>query len=718
MIEAEVRQSIDQRLKAKGWIMDPSHEDRNVFLETSVINHLSIICRDKLGQRSPDYTFFLDGNPIAVLEAKKPSVSIQRALKQGLDYANCLEVDFVFACNGPVFKSLYVKNGDPLYLNNIEIEDPLAPAILRKFQQEESNKIITVPNTVIDSREKLIRIFERLNDLLRDEGIRAGLDRFTEFANILFLKLASESRSDETWNDLLYKNSEELQDYINNYVVPTLRNKYKSDVLSKTDVSGNVLKKIITELNPLHLLSVDEDLKGVAFEYFLSRTTNSMNDLGEYFTPRSIVKFMVKLLNPQFREKIYDPFCGTGGFLIEGFRYLSQQTSHSRESFYVLHNESVYGKEITTTARIAKMNMILFGDGHSNVEQGNSLNSENFNLFDCVLSNIPFSLEVDSNILRSVDQHAGDADEACFLRCFNSLKTDGRLAIIIPEGLFVNNSHKKLWFNIFNRAKVRAVVTLSRGTFAPYTGAGAKVILLTNKENSYTDWYYHATISGHRVRGKTISLDEFLFFYKSTDLPSDVLPSGIEVVKVRDRQSSKKFYIERPYTNDNNDTVRLETIAVIKNGEMLTKAQSIQGPIPIIGGGRVSTFSHNQPNYQGQIFTVSKSGAYAGYVWWHENPIWASDCLAVTSRDEEEFLSFYIYLCLLSKQEEIYARQQGTGQPHIYEKHIKDFPIPVLSIEEQYSIIGRAQVSIRHRIEAEHQEKKHLKEALDRLGTI
>ena len=72
------------------------------------------------------------------------------------------------------------------------------------------------------------------------------------------------------------------------------------------------------------LTDVDSDVKGDAFEYFLKASTSTKNDLGEYFTPRHIVKTMVRLVNPQIGEKIYDPFCGTGGFLIESFRYIQR----------------------------------------------------------------------------------------------------------------------------------------------------------------------------------------------------------------------------------------------------------------------------------------------------------------------------------------------------------------------------------------------------------
>ncbi|WP_419918994.1 HsdM family class I SAM-dependent methyltransferase [Candidatus Poriferisocius sp.] len=177
--------------------------------------------------------------------------------------------------------------------------------------------------------------------------------------------------------------------------------------------------------------SVDEDIKGVAFEHFIQRTT-IQNDLGEYFTPRHIVRFMVKLVDPEFRQTVFDLFCGTGGFLVESYKHLSFKAGRSPRDIEILQTKTIFGQEITSNARIAKMNMILFGDGHSGVTQINSINNPPENKFQVVFSNIPFSQSLSRGEIRLVDSDAKDADEACLLRCFNSLSEGGSMAVIIP----------------------------------------------------------------------------------------------------------------------------------------------------------------------------------------------------------------------------------------------------------------------------------------------
>lgn len=112
----------------------------------------------------------------------------------------------------------------------------------------------------------------------------------------------------------------------------------------KGDVTG-ILKDIMDKLDPLMLTDVDSDVKGDAFEYFLKASTSTKNDLGEYFTPRHIVKTMVRLVNPQIGEKIYDPFCGTGGFLIESFRYIYNNMARTDANLALLRENTVYGNE-------------------------------------------------------------------------------------------------------------------------------------------------------------------------------------------------------------------------------------------------------------------------------------------------------------------------------------------------------------------------------------
>jgi len=356
MIESEVRHQIDRSLEAKGWILDAQDTNQNVFFENAVKSRLPQLSLKKLGQKKPDYTLFDGVQPIAVIEAKKSNVAnLNDALDQASDYAESMGVDIVFACNGLSLKSRHLKESGLLFFNGVEINELPSPDLLRKYHIDKTNEVFTVSKEVIKSRDELIDLFAELNNDFRAVGVRAGIERFSEFANILFLKLLSEKGEDEIWNTLMRLREEDILGYINEIIIPRLKDDYGGEVISPvTAESTPIIKKIVQKLNPLNLTDIDEDIKGVAFEHFMERTTNRQNDLREYFTPRHIVRFMVKLLNPKFGETVYDPFCGTGGFLTESFNHISQQAKLSITTSDKLHNKTVFGSEITTTARIAK----------------------------------------------------------------------------------------------------------------------------------------------------------------------------------------------------------------------------------------------------------------------------------------------------------------------------------------------------------------------------
>ena len=149
---------------------------------------------------------------------------------------------------------------------------------------------------------------------------------------------------------------------------------------------------MIKELDKLKLSSIDTDIKGDAFEYFLQQATATNNDLGEYFTPRHITKTIVNLVNPKYGEKIYDPFVGQV-VLTEAFDHIKDNTliaNNSSEEIKLKHN-TIFGREITSNAKLAKMNMILHGDGHSGICQIDTLQNPIESEYDVVITNMPFS---------------------------------------------------------------------------------------------------------------------------------------------------------------------------------------------------------------------------------------------------------------------------------------------------------------------------------------
>ena len=556
--EQQTEWIINNILTNKGWKIDGNDKLKNVYFQKPKLE----VQKQKLKGNKPDYILYETGtnNPIAIIEAKKSGADLRPALEQGIKYAKLLAVPLVFAMNGAYCETCFVQNNEELILNGEEVKELLREKEILEFIRKKTNKVCTIPEEIIISRNDLIRIFEDLNDVLRAEGLRAGIERFSEFANILFLKLLSENNEKSWWESIKTQSDDDLIGYINGYVIEQVKNKYGGGVFTPLSIKNpRTLRHIINEIDPLILSTINTDIKGDAFEYFLEKTTSTQNDLGEYFTPRNVVKTIVDLVVPKLGEKIYDPFCGTGGFLTEIFNYIKENNIiKGGASLKQLKEKTLYGGEITTTARIAKMNMILHGDGHSGVKQIDSLANPQDKSYDLIVTNMPFSQTITRKIKENgktktenlisplyyngLAKNNGDA--ACVLHCLRSLKQGGRMALVVPEGFLFRKELTEARKFLLSNANLRIVISLPPGAFLPYTGVKTNILFFTNahqpnKQKFY--WYFEVknmgvTLDSHKrkIKGANdlnkIGSSNIKKADHNTNLNEDLLEAGFEIV--------------------------------------------------------------------------------------------------------------------------------------------------------------------------------------------
>lgn len=576
-LEAETRVLIDRSLENLGWKL--KGKDKNVFFEQPKTESE----RKKLGGKRPDYVLYSKESekPLIVIEAKKKGSRIDEALEQGIGYARAIDAPLVFATDGVFCKAFHTGANRPPILNGEEVDEFIREALALRYLT--SYEVNTVSPKVQYDRKELIRIFDEANNMLRGEGLRAGIERFGEFANILFLKLISESeqakkeRGEPTkfdmacsWDAIKGIPASTRIEYINKTVYDKLNALYETDIFTPLQIKdAGILKDIMDKLDPLMLTDVDSDVKGDAFEYFLKASTSTKNDLGEYFTPRHIVKTMVRLVNPQIGEKIYDPFCGTGGFLIESFRYIHNNMARTEANMKILRESTVYGNEITNTARITKMNMILAGDGHSNIEMKDSLanpvdGTETYmdesgkihhRGFDIVLANMPYSQKTKYGSLYDLPSTNGDS--ICVQHCMkaiNSAAPNGRMALVVPEGFLFRKDLTKTREYLLDHCQLQSIISLPQGVFLPYTGVKTDIIYATkvnqkvkSSEKKKTFWYFDVksdgyTLDNHRRKLDSPSdLSKYEEYRKlDEDQANDMLKVGFEVIplsKVRQNSS-------------------------------------------------------------------------------------------------------------------------------------------------------------------------------------
>ena len=260
-------------------------------------------------------------------------------------------------------------------------------------------------------------------------------------------------------------------------------------------------------------------MKGVAFERFLGDYFKGK--MGQYFTPRELVEFIIKMIQPDHEDRILDPACGSGGFLLYAMDHIQGQASqYYKKGTPEYHNhwhnfarDQLFGIEVNDAiARVAKMNMILHDDGHSNVIGSDAL--INFNQlckqnrgfekekFDIILTNPPFG----ANIKREEKPYLDDYElgewrnsqktEILFLeRCFEFLKWGtGRLAIVLPDGILNNSSLQYVRDYIEQHFQILAVVSLPQIAFKYYEAGVKPSILLLQKFSEEEYSLYQASI--------------------------------------------------------------------------------------------------------------------------------------------------------------------------------------------------------------------------------
>lgn len=613
-LEAETRVLIDRSLENLGWKLNG--RDQNVYYEQP----RSEAEKKKLCGKRPDYVLYSkeSDKPLIVIEAKKKGARIDTALEQGISYARAIEAPLVFATDGVFCKAFHTVANRPPILNGEEIDEFIREALALRYLT--SYEVNTVSPKVQYDRKELIRIFDEANNMLRGEGLRAGIERFGEFANILFLKLISESEQIKkesgiqtkfdiscSWDSIKQIASSARIEYINNTVYKRLNALYNTDIFTPLQIrDSSILKEIMDKLDPLMLTDVDSDVKGDAFEYFLKASTATKNDLGEYFTPRHIVKTMVRLVNPKIGEKIYDPFCGTGGFLIESFRHIYNNMARTEANLKTLRESTVYGNEITNTARITKMNMILAGDGHSNIEMKDSLANPidgtttytdkegvtHHNGFDIVLANMPYSQKTKHGSLYDLPSTNGDS--ICVQHCMkaiNSTAENGRMALVVPEGFLFRKDLAKTREYLLNNCELQSIISLPQGVFLPYTGVKTDIIYATkvNKrikasEKQKNFWYFDVksdgyTLDNHRRKLNIPSdLSKYEEFRKlDKDQAENMLKVGFEVIPLDKVRKNSFILVGSRYrtltTTSNYDTVSFSDIATLTRGVNYQKNQ-------------------------------------------------------------------------------------------------------------------------------------------------
>lgn len=503
------------------------------------IDQLAVEVKVKMGstyaKKRADVVVYLDNkkqSPHIIIENKKPN------RKDGLDqlhsYMNATGAQFgVWTSGTPVFQL----REEPNRFRNIldipangeslaDIDKPLLRRDLGKIDdligvvKDCENEIKVHQGLGFDEMFKVIfaKIYDEKMNLGQEDSkclFRIGVTERPDVAAKRIRDLFEKARG--KWSGV-FKGGEtiELNDYNLIYVASALQKSY--------------------------LLESDADVLGAAFEMMVNPDFKS--DLGQYFTPRQVVKMCVDMLNPNEDERICDPACGSGGFLIYTISHVYNQinkfwdkkdeAADHRKDFA---QQNVYGIDYDPRlTKVAKAYMLIWGDGRSNIKCFDSLDYNNwsstnkglYNNFDIVMTNPPFAgAQKKAEILSQYDlAFKGDPTKhkimgsqskaVLFLeRSLELLRPGGRLCIVLPQGILNNLNDDYIRKYIDSSSRILAVVGLHENTFKPFTTPKTSVLFLqkwpdNKRPVDYNIFFAVSNLSGKDKRGNTIYTGEKL----------------------------------------------------------------------------------------------------------------------------------------------------------------------------------------------------------------
>ncbi|SEJ05374.1 N-6 DNA methylase [Frateuria terrea] len=291
------------------------------------------------------------------------------------------------------------------------------------------------------------------------------------------------------------------------------------------NLSDETLAFCVSALQKAYLLKSDADVLGAAFEVMVNPTMKG--DKGQYFTPRHVINLCIDVLDPTETETIFDPACGSGGFLVSAMDHVFKQIRSERDDeSEILENQkdyatnNVFGMDYDPMiAKVAKAYMLIWGDGRSNISVGDGLNDNNWSddarakfqvlngvrrehrKFDIIATNPPFAGDISADDTLSRYRLAFKTDasgrtkrlkkvsrDVLFLeRCLDSLAPGGRMAIVLPRGIFKNYTDERVRRFLMERAKVKAVVSLTGSMFKPFTNTKTCVLFIERRQHDIVD---------------------------------------------------------------------------------------------------------------------------------------------------------------------------------------------------------------------------------------
>ncbi len=416
----------------------------------------------------------------------------------------------------------------------------------------------------LKSTHNLKAIFKAIRNHLAANTIGATRDEVLaqQLINLIFCKIYDEkfTKPDDivTFRAGVDEEPKEVKERILG-LFEQVKRKYK-DVLDKNDVinlDAKSVNYVVGELQNYCLIEAERDAIAVAFETFIGRALKG--EQGQFFTPRNVIKMMTNILDPNDEDMIIDPACGSGGFLIEALRHIWDKLSKEAEEYHWTDNNLMEEKMDVALnkirgidkdyflAKVARAYMAIIGDGKSGIFCEDSLeNPKNWSdktqqkidlgKFTVLLTNPPFGSKIpvrgedklkqfDLSYKWKKEKKTGkwektnklkdkEAPQILFIeRCLQLLRDGGRMAIVLPDGVYGNDSLAYIRQWLLEQGRFVAVIDVPIETFMPNTSTKTSIMIFQklNKNKIPKDYPIYMAMAqscGHDRRGKDTGEDD------------------------------------------------------------------------------------------------------------------------------------------------------------------------------------------------------------------
>lgn len=463
------------------------------------------------------------------------------------------------------FLGVWFNGEERLFLRKYEKEGKVLfeeiPNIPQKGQRVED--IGKFKKKDLKPTHNLKAIFKSIRNHLAANTVGATRDEVLaqQLINLIFCKIYDERFTKQTDIVMFRAGLGEKLEEVKNRIIKLFENvkTHIPEVIDKNDkieLDLNSIVYVVGELQNYSLMDSDRDVIADAFETFIGHALKGGQ--GQFFTPRNVVKMMVEILDPDENDKVIDPACGSGGFLIDTLKHVWNKIDKNARDYGWSDNQKTTEKQKAATSnfrgidkdyflsKVTKAYMALVGDGKGGIFCEDSLEKPDnwsdetkikikLNNFDVVLTNPPFGSKIpvsgedklkqfdlahqwkynkNENEWEKKKVKDKESPQILFIeRCLSLLKEKGRMAIVLPDGVFGNDKLGYIRNYILNKARLLAVIDLPIETFMPNTGTKTSILVLQKckKEELDKDYSIFMAIAedcGHDRRGNETGKDD------------------------------------------------------------------------------------------------------------------------------------------------------------------------------------------------------------------